>query len=81
MEKQLELIPASVLRDLKAEKFETRKAKNWQRTLESINRNFENGNDHAWSDVTLELEQCEELEAAGYKVVYCDATNCHQIFW
>jgi len=78
---ELKLIPASVLRDQKRKKFEERKAKNWQHTLKSIQRNFEGGSDSAWSDVTLELDQCEELEAAGYKVVYSDANNCHQIFW
>jgi len=78
---ELKLVPASVLRDHKEEKFEARKAKNWQKTLESIRRNFENGNDHAWSDVTLELDQCEELEAAGYKVIYSAANDCHEIKW
>lgn len=77
----IELIPAAKIAKKTKDVLAERKAKNWQKTLESINRNAEAGNSHGWSDICLSLEECEKLETAGYKVIYCAVNDCHEIRW
>ena len=61
----------------------TEKAKlnNWNITVMSIKRNFESGNNSAWTDRYLEQDQIEELEALGYTVIISEINNCHNIIW
>lgn len=81
MQEKLELRTVEEMTQKYLEMKEELALKNWNYTMESIERNFFDGNKVAWSSNLLNPEQVEELQKAGYKVTESSSNNCHKITW